>query len=306
MPLSPLLPLIAGVFGGLRQGPNVRHSDLIQLSSNQVAEFVPFIEFARAAYCAPTKIEGWHCGGDGTQFFFVGFWPAQSAVVVAHQGTDPLKLYDLRFLPIELETNAHSPRRMSVLTDMNFEFMKPDPGLFPDIPSDIQIHSGFALEHKKTAGRILAEVKRLMAEHSSTDVILVGHSLGGALAELDTLFMRLNLPAGTTVRGVTFGTPRVGNPAWATYFDSQIANFTRMNNKRDVVPTVPGRRLGFQHPREEIHIQKDGSVVICPGDDDGTDLQCSDLMVPNIAAGSIPDHLGPYHGIFIGTVFCTP
>ena len=29
---------------------------------------------------------------------FVGFWPAQSAVVVAHQGTNPLKLYGLRFL----------------------------------------------------------------------------------------------------------------------------------------------------------------------------------------------------------------
>ena len=94
----------------------------------------------------------------------------------------------------------------------------------------------------------------------------VGHSLGGALAELDTLFMRLNLPAGTTVRGVTFGKPRVGNPAWATYFDFQIANFTRVNNKRDVVPTVPGRRLGFQHPHQEIHIQEDGRVVACPGE----------------------------------------
>ncbi|KAH9060447.1 alpha/beta-hydrolase [Lactarius vividus] len=279
-------------------------NDLIQLSRNQFDEFVPFIEFARAAYCPLTKIEGWHCGGacqalpgfeptlvggdgDGTQFFFVGFWPAQSAVVVAHQGTDPLEL-------------------LSVLTDMELEFMKPDPDLFPNIPSDIEVHSGFAIEHKKTASQILAEVKRLMVEHSSTNVILVGHSLGGALAELDTLFMKVNLPAGTTVRGVTFGTPRVGNPAWATYFDSQIANFTRMNNKRDMVPTVPGRRLGFQHPREEIHIQEDGSVFICPGDDDGTDFQCSDLMVPNIAVGSVPDHLGPYHGIFIGTIFCTP
>lgn len=302
--LSPLLPLAAGVFSGLWHGSNVQRSDLIQLSSSRFSEFVPFIEFARAAYCPPTKIEGWQCGnacqalpgfeptltggdGDGTQFFFVGFWPAQSSVVVAHQGTNPLHL-------------------LSVLTDMNFELMNPDPHLFPNISSDIHVHSGFALEHKKTAGQILAEVKRLMAGHSSTDVILIGHSLGGALAELDTLFMKLNLPEGTTVRGVTFGTPRVGNPGWATYFDSQIAHFTRINNKRDVVPTVPGRRFGFRHPREEIHIQEDGSVVTCPGDDDGTDPQCSDLVVPNVAIGRIPDHLGPYHSIFIGTQACTP
>jgi hypothetical protein len=56
---------------------------------------------------------------------------------------------------------------------MDFEFMKPDPHLFPNISSDADVHSGFALEHKKTAGQILAEAKRLMAEHSSTDVILV-------------------------------------------------------------------------------------------------------------------------------------
>jgi hypothetical protein len=84
--------------------------------------------------------------------------------------------------------------------------------------------------------------------------------------ELDTLVMTLNLPAGTTIRGVTFGTPRVGNVAWATFFDSQVFNFTRINNKRDPVPVVPGRLLGFRHPTTEIHIQPDGKAVVCPGE----------------------------------------
>ena len=79
--------------------------------------------------------------------------------------------------------------------------------------------------------------------------------------------MTLNLPVGTAIRGVTFGTPRVGNVAWATFFDSQVSNFTRINNKRDPVPVIPGRLfgLGFQHPATEIHIQPDGKAVICPG-----------------------------------------
>ena len=51
--------------------------------------------------------------------------------------------------------------------------MKPDPGLFPKIPNDVVVHSGFAIEHKKTASLILKEVKDLMAKHSSTHVILV-------------------------------------------------------------------------------------------------------------------------------------
>ena len=140
------------------------------------------------------------------------------------------------------------------------------------------------------------------------------------------MFMKLNLPARTTVQGVTFGTPRVGNEAWASFFDSQIAHFTRMNNKRDPVPTVPRRLIGFRHPREEIHIQLNGSAVacpggavlpfltyqvradflLCPGDDNGADPHCSDKMVPTINQGNLVDHLGPYYGTFIGTTFCTP
>ena len=48
-----------------------------------------------------------------------------------------------------------------------------DPTLFPDIPSDVEVHGGFVIEHMKTANKILAEVERLMGEYSSTNVVLV-------------------------------------------------------------------------------------------------------------------------------------
>lgn len=38
-----------------------------------------------------------------------------------------------------------------------------------------------------------------------------------------------------------------------------------MNNMRDPVPTIPGRFLGYRHPSGEIHLQADGSAVVCPG-----------------------------------------
>jgi len=78
--------------------------------------------------------------------------------------------------------------------------------------------------------------------------------------------MMLNLPEGTTIRGVTFGMPRVGNDVWSKFFDSQVSNFTRINNNRDPVPVIPGRRLGFRHVGKEIHIQRDGRAVICNGE----------------------------------------
>ncbi len=50
----------------------------------------------------------------------------------------------------------------------------------------------------------------------------VGHSLGGAVAELDALLFTLNLPSTVHVKSQTYGTPRVGNPAYATFFDSKV------------------------------------------------------------------------------------
>jgi len=102
--------------------------------------------------------------------------------------------------------------------------------------------------------------------------------------------MKLNLPAGTTVRGVTFGTPRVGNAAWATFFDSQIADFTRMNNNRDMVPIVPGRRLGFRHPSGEIHIQEDGSVIACLGEQFSLSVSTPMLISPAKALTTVLTH----------------
>jgi hypothetical protein len=41
------------------------------------------------------------------------------------------------------------------------------------------------------------------------------------------------------------------------------------------------------------------------GADDGSDSECSDSVVPNIIESNILNHLGPYEGINIGSVFCT-
>src|ERR1700731_2351434 len=52
----------------------------------------------------------------------------------------------------------------------------------------------------------------------------VGHSLGGALAQLDSLFFKLNLPEGTVVKSVALGTPRVGITAYVRFFESKARN----------------------------------------------------------------------------------
>ncbi|TCD68520.1 hypothetical protein EIP91_010576 [Steccherinum ochraceum] len=276
------------------------------LSFNELASFAPYTQFARAAYCPSTKQKDWNCGqacqanenfqithvaGDGNvmQFYYVGYWPEQNSVVVAHEGTDPEQL-------------------VSVLRDLNIPPQRLDPTIFPGVPAGVLAHGGFTDEHALTAATILAQTKEVIANTNATTVTLVGHSLGGALAELDALFMAINLPSDIHVKAVTYGTPRVGNLAWAKYFDSMVPDFVRINNQADIVPIVPGRDLGFAHPHGEIHLLGPGKAVSCPGNDDAVDAQCTIKTVPFITLPDLPlhmlNHLGPYEGISIGTIFC--
>ncbi|KAL4069869.1 Alpha/Beta hydrolase protein [Scleroderma yunnanense] len=271
------------------------------MSSSQLTALAPYTEFARAAYCSPSIVQGWNCGeacsavpgfqvtltgGDGNavQYYYVGYWPSQNTVVVAHQGTDPTQFY-------------------ADLTNMDLPLTSPSSTLFPGIDSSVKVHSGFANEHAKTALIILDEVKRLLTLYNASKVTVVGHSLGGALAELDCVFLSLNLPSGTSIKGVTYGKPRVGNPAWAALFDSQISDYQRITNMRDPIPIFPLRSVGYSQVHGEVHIVHPDDAVECPGDDDTTDSQCtiqSVGLLPNIL-----DHLGPYQGIYVGTIFCT-
>ncbi|KII90747.1 hypothetical protein PLICRDRAFT_543894 [Plicaturopsis crispa FD-325 SS-3] len=297
-----LSALVAGVVNAAPSSFIRRQDTVSTLSSSQLSAFAPYTQFARAAYCSSDKLQGWKCGeacdatpgfnvtltggdGDAVQLFYVGHWPDQDSIVVAHQGTDPLKL-------------------QSDLTDLTAELSDFNSTLFPGLPSGVQGHQGFLEEHEKTADVILAEVKSLLASTGAKSVTLIGHSLGGALAELDHLFLKLNLPSDISLSGVTYGLPRVGNPDFVTFFDQQASNFTRVNNMKDLVPILPGRFLGYEHPQGETHILGSGQAVACPGNDDATDDDCQIKTVPNVFDGNVIDHLGPYDGIFIGTPFC--
>ena len=42
------------------------------------------------------------------------------------------------------------------------------------------------------------------------------------MAELDALFLTLNLPSDSSIKAVTYGTPRVGNSIFAQLIDAKV------------------------------------------------------------------------------------
>ncbi|EJC99967.1 lipase [Fomitiporia mediterranea MF3/22] len=280
------------------------------LSSTQVASFKPYTNYAAVAYCEPSETLAWNCGakcdansnfkttasggnGGDTQFWYVGYDSSLDTVIVGHQGTDTSNF-------------------ISILVDADFFLGDLDSDLFPGIGSSIKAHSGFAGSHARSAPSILAAVNRTLIEHPSASVTTTGHSLGAALALLDAVYLPLHLPPSTVVRTIGYGMPRVGNQAFADYVDAHVppsisittstsdAGLARVNNKKDPVPILPGRGLGFHHPSGEVHIQEEGDAwVKCPGQDN-TDQRCTIGTVPNIFEGDADDHDGPYDGVLMG------
>lgn len=139
-----------------------------------------------------------------------------------------------------------------------------------------------------------------MEDYGSASVTIVGHSLGAALALIDSVYLPLHLPAGTTFKTVGLGMPRVGNKAWADYVNVNTKDMTRLNNRKDPVPIVPPTFLGFTHVEGEVHIDDpSGEFFKCPGLE-SQDEHCEKGDASSILESKVNDHFGPYGKLMIG------
>lgn len=169
------------------------------------------------------------------------------------------------------------------------------------------VHKGFyeAYHHSELKPQVTAEVVRLLAENPAYSVAVTGHSLGGALASfcgLD-LVMNVHIP-NDRIWLATFGSPRVGNPVFASFFNSTLPFSVRVTHNRDVVvhlpPHTPGSLYTYHHVAQEIWYHRlsiwKAEEVYQACDDSGEDLSCS----RSVPGSSIPDHL-----TYLGVSLCS-
>ncbi|KAG1863549.1 Alpha/Beta hydrolase protein [Suillus subalutaceus] len=263
---------------------NTRQS-ITALTTSQIDQFTSYTYYASAGYCTNTQTLAWDCGTncdanpEFKPYWFVGYDPNLDTVIVSHQGTNPSEI-------------------MPLITDADFFLTTLDSTLFPGISSDIEVHNGFGDAQASTATDVLAAVESAMSTYSTTSVTMVGHSLGAAITLLDSVYLPLWLPAGTTFTTIGYGLPRVGNQAFANYVDANL-HLTHINNEEDPIPICPGMFLGFVHPAGEVHIEDSGEWAACPGQDNPS-TQCIVGDVPEIWDGDESDHDGPYNGVEMG------
>ncbi|KAF7784892.1 hypothetical protein Agabi119p4_1057 [Agaricus bisporus var. burnettii] len=239
-----------------------RRATIEELTPVQISQFTPFTRFASAAYCSLEAMSLWTCGAD---------CEANS-----------------NFIPTATGGDGGFVQRWYV-------------GYSPENRGDytlpVLVHGGFALQHARAAKAILSAVKITIARHNATKVALVGHSLGGAIALLDSVYLPLHIK-GVEFHTITYGLPRVGNIAFANYVDEHTS-LTRINNKRDPIPTTPLQLLSYRHPSGEVHITGGNKWLACPGQENPS-FRCTFGSVPLFLVGNPLDHHGSYNGVNMG------
>ncbi|KAN0105220.1 Alpha/Beta hydrolase fold [Russula decolorans] len=277
--------------------PRDSESGFYTLTQDQIDSTNLYAHYASAVKCGPPNLTDWSCGphcqaapyfeiiadgGDGTsvQFWMVGFDKVINSIIVAYQGTN---------------TSSFA----ADLTVLKLTRTSLDPSIFPSIPNGIEVHSGFAEAHAKTAADVLQAVNSLLQTYPSTMVTVIGHSLGAALALLNGVRLRLVLAPTTDVKVVGYGMPRVGNQDFASFVDTILpGRVVHINNKHDLIPIVPFITLGYRHVSGEIHVQETGEWIACPGEDN-SDPRCIVGAVPIISQANFSEHSGPYNGMML-------
>lgn len=110
-----------------------------------------------------------------------------------------------------------------------------------DGTSALRVHGGFKLAFDSIKDRVS---ELLLDKYGCTDnVVFVGHSMGGALAQLATVYY-CELKA----RLVTFASPAIGNAAFCRLLDccGQPYGGLRVWNDFDVVPAI-AQLVGYKH-----------------------------------------------------------
>ena len=118
-------------------------------------------------------------------------------------------------------------------TDTKYDWLTNIHSTWTAGPAGHSVHTGFNNTYESISGFVDRVLKKFPNQH----VHCVGHSLGGALANL---FAARFTNAGRSVSLYTFGSPRVGMNDLSAYLESKLqSKIYRVYNKSDPVPLVP-------------------------------------------------------------------
>ncbi|KAF8858930.1 alpha/beta-hydrolase [Acephala macrosclerotiorum] len=265
-----LLYLVLALFLALVYGALLGAPDSIGISQFELNQFELFAQYAGAAYCydniygmgntvactaeggdcptvesaKPSILKGFFGVGETNTAGFVAIDNTNHLIIVAIQGT----------------SIASNP--IDILTDINLIRDKTDLCGTANTNDGCEIHSGFWQATNDVFPLVELNVKLALALHPDYQIVMTGHSLGGAVAALLGAKLR---NCGKSVDIYTFGQPHLGSVDVSHYIQSQAPAYGsnyRITHTNDVVPQLPEHNWdSWDHFYPEFWIMKDSSMV---------------------------------------------
>lgn len=124
--------------------------------------------------------------------------------------------------------------------------------VFTQVPCTVTagclLHMGFYTSYLEISSALTAAVTAARKSHPTYRVIMTGHSLGGATATIAAAYLR---KSGIPIDLYTFGSPRVGNSAFAKFVTSQKGAEFRVTHDNDPIARLPPIIFNFRHTSPE-------------------------------------------------------
>jgi len=238
-----------------------------------------FWQLSNAAYCPTNVLKTWKCK------YCVGNATLVDTVYDQRTNTFGYCAYDRSRNEVFLSFRGTVPTSIKNWIE-DLKFWKADTPF--DGLANAKVAKGFNECYRALSVGATRCVRSALEILPTARLVITGHSLGGALATLATLDMKVvqNLKGDI----YTYGSPRVGNNGFADHFAAHLrgAQQWRLVNDRDIVPHVPPHAFDFQHVDLEVWEHGAQYKVCNPGKEDPT---CSASVILPILPDSIWDHL---------------
>ena len=92
---------------------------------------------------------------------------------------------------------------------------------YPKVAS-AQVHQGFYNAYLGVQSQVYSGLKTALASCPGCEIRCTGHSLGAALATIAAADLVQNFKTSSHITLYNFGSPRVGNQAFATWLQGQV------------------------------------------------------------------------------------
>jgi feruloyl esterase len=141
------------------------------------------------------------------------------------------------------------------------------------------VHTGFQKAWAGVADSVLSTVADSVKKYPGHQIVVTGHSLGGATTSLVAIALAQVYGSGFgggKVIAYSLASPRTGNPGYAKHLSSlfpKLGTYYRITSTNDGVPQDLTIAEGYHHAGNEYWIQKEppstGAIITtCNGEED--------------------------------------